>query len=64
MMPVDQYIGGVKNAILHLLYTRFFTPAMKAPGHIGMAAPFPGKSMSVEAAVKAVRTVFSQWGQR
>jgi leucyl-tRNA synthetase len=42
MMPVDQYIGGVEHAILHLLYSRFFTRAMKATGHIGMKEPFDG----------------------
>src|SRR5215207_9091773 len=42
MMTVDQYIGGVEHAILHLLYSRFFTRAMKATGHIGMDEPFAG----------------------
>src|SRR3984957_17937716 len=42
MMPVDQYIGGVEHAILHLLYRRLFTRAMKATGHIGMDNPFAG----------------------
>ena len=60
-MPVDQYIGGIEHAILHLLYSRFFTRAMKATGHVGLEEPFAGLFTQGMVVHETYRTKDGEW---
>jgi leucyl-tRNA synthetase len=60
-MPVDRYIGGIEHAILHLLYSRFFTRAMKKTGHVGLDEPFAGLFTQGMVVHETYRTVNGEW---